>query len=65
MATLAVTVAGHSGSRLRRMAQQIEKCAIDVPDVVATGASVVLTIDNTANTVQITAGGYTSVARPF
>ena len=66
MATLTITLAAGSetGALLRRLARQIEKAAIDVPDRVSTGASTVLTIDNAPSTgvasVQITAGPYTS-----
>ena len=67
MATQTHTFAAgqHAGSRLRRMARAIERAAADVPDVVPTGASTVLTIDNTALSVQITAGPYQSGVKYF
>ena len=66
MATLAITftAGSNTGALLRRLAKQIEKAAIDVPDHVSTGASSVLTIDNAPSTgvasVQLTAGPYQS-----
>lgn len=66
MATLTITLAAGSetGALLRRLAKQIEKAAIDVPDKCATGASTTLVIDNAPSTgvasVQITGGPYTS-----
>lgn len=67
MATLTVTITAgagaHPGERLRKMAKQIEKAASVVPDSVSTGASVVLTIDNSDPSVQITAGPYQNTAK--
>ena len=66
MATLAVTfTAGkETGALLRRLANAIQQASAGVPDVVSTGASTVLTIDNASAagtaSVQITAGPYTS-----
>lgn len=66
MATLTITIAAGSypGEVLRRLAKQIEQCAVVVPDSVSTGASSVLTIDNSPSagtaSVQITAGPYQS-----
>lgn len=66
MATLTITqtAGSEAGAILRRLANQIEKAAADVPDRVPTGASTVLTIDNAPATgtasVQITAGPYQS-----
>ena len=59
------TAGSHSGSRLRRLARAVERAAADVPDVTSTGASVVVTFDNTANSVQITAGPYQSGVKYF
>lgn len=65
MATVAITIAANAnaGVVLRRLARQIEKCAAIVPDNNATGASVVLTINDAPSTgvasVQLTAGPYT------
>lgn len=66
MATLTITIAAGSypGEVLRRLAEQIEKAAVVVPDNVSSGASTVLTIDNAPSagsaSVQITAGPYQS-----
>jgi hypothetical protein len=66
MATLAITIAagGNAGQTLRRLAFQLQQAAAGVPDVVPTGASTVLTIDNAPSagsaSVQITAGPYQS-----
>lgn len=71
MSTLAITIPvtnGDAGALLRRLAQQIEKAAAPIPDRVASGASIVLTIDNAPSaglaTVQITAGPYTTAVLP-
>jgi hypothetical protein len=66
MATFAITIAagGNAGQTLRRLAFQIQQAAASVPDVVPTGASTVLTLDNApaagTASVQITAGPYPS-----
>lgn len=66
MATLPITIAkgSQTGALLRRLAMQIERMALDVPDIVSTGADTVLTIDNApaagTASIQITAGPYTS-----
>lgn len=64
MATLTLTIAAgaNAGSSFRHLAKIIERASMDMPDVVSTGASTVMTIDNGAGpvaTVQITAGPYT------
>lgn len=62
--TLTITAGSNPGEVLRRLAKQIEQCAVVVPDSVCTGASTVLTIDNGPSagvaSVQITAGPYQS-----
>jgi hypothetical protein len=65
MATVTVTwTAGQTaGSGIRGLANALLKLAADVPDTNATGASTVLTIDNSTSSgekcsVQITAGPY-------
>lgn len=65
MATLALTFAvnTNAGERIRKLAAQIEAAAAVVPDAVASGASVVLTIDNSDPSVQITAGPYQNSAK--
>lgn len=67
MATLAVTITaanGDAGYILRRLGKQIELAAASMPDRVTTGASTVLTIDNSPSagtvSVQITGGPYQS-----
>lgn len=68
MATLTVTypAGDNTGSSLRALAAAIEKMAAGVPDVVPTGASTVLTIDNAPATgrvsVALTAGPYQASA---
>lgn len=59
MATLDITFAttdGNAGAHFRKLAKQIEKAASIVPDLNPTGASYVLTIDNTDPSVQIRLG---------
>jgi propanediol dehydratase large subunit len=56
-----------TGNFLRHMAKQLNKLAAQMPDKVSSGASTVLTIDNTASgtslgSVQITAGPYQTTA---
>lgn len=67
MATLAITITAgagaHPGERLRKLAGQIEKAAQVVPDSVSTGASVVLTVDNSDPSVQITGGPYQNTTK--
>lgn len=66
MATLTITLAAGSntGATLRKLAARIEQAANGIPDIVSSGASTVLTIDNAPSvgvaTVQITAGPYQS-----
>jgi hypothetical protein len=69
MASVTITLAAgtEQGALLRKLARRINEVAIDVPDRVSTGASTVLTIDNTTTgggigTVQITAGPYAGSA---
>lgn len=71
MATLPITIPvtnGDAGALLRRLAHQILVAAAPIPDRVASGASVVLTIDNAPSaglaSVQITAGPYPSAVLP-
>jgi propanediol dehydratase large subunit len=59
-----------TGAQLRHLARQISKLAAGMPDKVSSGASTVLTIDNTASgrsvgSVQITAGPYQTAALRF
>lgn len=64
MATLTVTIpaGGQAGSVLRKLAKNLDKLASGMPDVVAGGASTVLTINNAPSTgtvsVEVTAGPY-------
>ena len=64
MATLAITFTAGSetGAQIRKMADQLERMAGDIPDRVSSGASTVLTFDNAPSTgtvsMQITAGPY-------
>ena len=64
MATLTLTVAagGNAGASFRKLGKTIERAVAEIPDVNATGASTVLTLDNGSGvcTVQVTAGPYTS-----
>ncbi len=68
MATLAVTIPvtnGNAGAILRAISKNIALAAANTPDTLATGASVVLTVDNAPGTglvcgVQITGGPYQS-----
>jgi hypothetical protein len=66
MATLALTFAAGSetGALIRRLAMQLEMVANALPDRIPTGASTVLTIDNSpaagTASVQVTAGPYTT-----
>ena len=58
--TITITAGNNAGSTFRKMAAQINKIAASVPDVNSTGASYVLTVDNSDNSVAITAGPTTT-----
>jgi hypothetical protein len=66
MATLAITIPANSetGAILRRLSRAIVRVSADIPDKVSSGASVVLTVDNSPSvgtaSVQITSGPYPS-----
>lgn len=76
MASVTITIPANVGSTnqeyetgnfLRHMAKQLNHLAASMPDKVSSGASTVLTIDNTASgtslgSVQITAGPYQTAA---
>jgi hypothetical protein len=54
-----------TGQQLRKLARLIDRCAAGIPDKVSSGASTVITFDNTTvgfspGSVQITAGPYQS-----
>ena len=69
MATLTLTIpantgandARSTGTELRRFAKQFEKAVAHVPDRVSSGASTVVTIDNTGGnlaSIVVTSGPY-------
>lgn len=58
--TLTTTVPGEAGAQARRLAMVLMQVAATMPDRNATGASTVITLDNTVGYcgVQVTAGPY-------
>ena len=52
--TCTTTAPGNFGSNLRALAEALEKLAANVPDVNSSGASSVLTIDNSAGFAKVT-----------
>ena len=60
--TCTTTAGGNFGSNLRALAWGLQQLAASVPDVNATGASSVLTIDNGSGFAKVTisAGPYTN-----
>lgn len=59
MATVTITGAagGEFGAQARKLAKAIEKLAAPIPDLNATGASCVLTIDNGTGFAKVTISG--------
>lgn len=64
MATLAINLPTEAGAFLRHLAGQIERISLEIPDRVASGAQMVLTIDSAPASgtvsVQVTSGPYTT-----
>lgn len=58
--TVTITAGNNAGATFRKMGKQIQKMASNLPDVNSTGASYVLTVDNSDNSVAITAGPVTT-----